>query len=335
MRWTFMSCSSAGITRGCTKKTFTTTQLLPMSATAVLWACAVTGTDAPNAVDDGSTSTHRSQSVDAATGLEADANLDETVPPNEAGADVSDDGPNDMRTSGPSFTDEELVAQGCDLARSSTVYKSGASSTTAAPGSAGAAVIPCFSPTGFGGQESTLGIARDGTVFMAPAYGPKGSGLVRSSDYGKTWTPIVPEGHGRVQPFLYLDPSTDRLFFATSKLKTPDAGAETGFVLSTSRDEGATWNTEDIAPDVRDWIKIYAGPAVSSQPQGYPNIVYASAPSPISTPGTVIFPPPKYQAVYKSLNGGSSWTEVSMGALTLSAATRRGRRHCELDDVPV
>jgi hypothetical protein len=217
------------------------------------------------------------------------------------------------------FTDDELTAQGCDLTRPASAYQVTASGAQAA--TSAASIVPCFSPTGYGGQESSIGIARDGTVFLSPAYGPNGNGLVRSNDYGKTWTQIVPGGHGRVQPFLYLDPATDRLLFATSTLNAPDAGTSTGFDLSWSADEGATWTTNPIAPDVRDWIKLYAGPPIASVPSGYPGVTYASAPSPISTPDTVIYPAPSYQAVYKSLNGGASWTEVSMGALTLVAST--------------
>lgn len=217
------------------------------------------------------------------------------------------------------FSDDDLTAQGCDLTRQSSAYQVTASGAHAAPSAA--SIVPCFSPTGYGGQESSIGIARDGTVFLAPAYGPNGNGLVRSNDYGKTWTQIVPGGHGRVQPFIYLDPTTDRLLFATSALNAPDAGTSTGFDLSWSADEGATWTTSLIAPDVRDWIKFYAGPPVTSVPSGYPRVLYASAPSPISTPDTVIYPAPSYQAVYKSLNGGVSWTEASMSALTLVAST--------------
>jgi hypothetical protein len=137
----------------------------------------------------------------------------------------------------PSFTDAELMGQGCDLSRTAVGYVAGAStSTTSAPET----LVPCFSPSGFGGQEATMGIAKDGTVFLAPAYGPNGNGLVKSTDYGATWTQIVPSGHGRVQPHLYLDPATDRLFFATSTLNAPDAGSATGFDLSWSADEGAT-----------------------------------------------------------------------------------------------
>ncbi len=307
---------------GCTRRTFVPKLLLTGSVAAALLAC--------SAAKDGGAGDGGGHVSDA--GSSADASLgtgEQPAPsPGEDGSaaptiDASgntDDPSGEDASSGPNFTDDDLAAQGCDLGRAATAYQAGTSGTTDAMPTA-APLVPCFSPTGFGGQESTIGLARDGTVFLGPAYGPNGNGLARSSDYGKTWTQIVPGGHGRVQPFLYLDPSTDRLFFATSTLKAPDAGTSTGFDLSSSADEGATWTSQIIAPDVRDWIKIYAGPAVSSQPQGYPNVLYASAPSPISTPGTLIFPPPSYQAVYKSLNGGSSWTEVSKGALTLVAAT--------------
>ncbi len=259
---------------------------------------------------------------DDGSGLASDASGAGAALPVGAGDDAGTfgaDAQSDATTAPPvvPFTDDELTAQGCDLTRPGTPYQVGSST---APSGANP-VVPCFSPTGFGGQETSIGLARDGTVFVAPAYGPQGNGLARSRDYGKTWTQIVPDGHGRVQPFLYLDPGTDRIFFATSTLNAPDAGAATGFDLSWSADEGDTWNTQLIAPDVRDWIKIYAGPAVSSTPDGYPDVLYASAPSPISTPDTIIYPAPNYQAVYKSLNGGASWTEVSMGALTLDAST--------------
>ncbi len=252
------------------------------------------------------------QTPEASSLAEGDA---ETVESGVTGDATGGDGATGTTT----FTDDELTAQGCALNRPAVGYRAGTSASS--PTSASEPLIPCFSPTGFGGQESSIGIAHDGTVFLAPAYSPNGSGLARTSDYGKTWTQIVPGGHGRVQPFLYLDPATDRVLFATSTLNAPDAGSATGFDLSVSADEGATWNTQLIAPDVRDWIKLYAGPAVTSTTQGYPNAIYASAPSPISTPDTVIFPAPSYQAVYQSLNGGATWTEVSMGALTLVPST--------------
>lgn len=209
---------------------------------------------------------------------------------------------------------DALAAQGCQPDRPATAYAAGAGSSSPASVDAGAAPIPCFTLTGMGTSESSIGIARDGTVFFAPAYTSSGNGVVRSRDKGATWELLVPEVdggpvHARVQPFMYLDPSSDRVFFATA--------AGSGFNLTWSGDEGTTWNYEHIAPDVQDWIKIYSGPPVFSHPEGYPDIVYASAPSPISTPSGGVLPPPKYQSIYKSLSGGATWQSESDGGLTL------------------
>jgi hypothetical protein len=221
--------------------------------------------------------------------------------------------------------DAAPTPQGCQPARSSTSYLAGSTSSTAGSADGGAALEPCFVLTGMGAAESSIGIAADGTVFYAPAFGPDGNGIASTKDEGVTWQHLVPQfpgggGHGRTQPFMYLDPSTHRVFFATSALGNPEAGTSPmGFNLSVSSDEGQTWAYEAIAPDVRDWIKIYAGPPVAgqSQPDGYANVVYASAPSPISTPDTQIYPQPDHQAVYQSLNGGSAWQSVGARSLTL------------------
>ncbi len=75
-----------------------------------------------------------------------------------------------------------------------------------------------------------------------------------------------------------------------------------------------------MAHDAVDWAKVYAGPPVTSQPQGYPNVVYLSAPSPISTPAPLdLSPPPDHQVVYSSLDGGKTW-QSSGGTLSLKTA---------------
>jgi hypothetical protein len=210
----------------------------------------------------------------------------------------------------------QLSAQGCRPESPATAYSAqgaGSAASTAADG----APYPCFSLTGYGTSESSLGIARDGTVFMAPAYTAKGNGVAVSQDEGATWQTLIPKfpqggGHGRVQPFFYLDPATDRMFFATMH-----SGA--GFDLSWSDDAGKTWSYELISTDAQDWIKIFAGPSApgASPPAGYPNVVYTSAPSPISTPTGGLLSPPDHQTVYKSLDGGVTWTSVGGSSLTL------------------
>jgi hypothetical protein len=211
-----------------------------------------------------------------------------------------------------------LAAQGCQPDKPATAYAAGTTASTAVS-SPGKAPYPCFTLTGRGTSESSIGITHDGTVFFAPAYDSTGNGVLRSRDDGATWDLVVPQfdqldggtGHSRVQPFMYVDPATDRVFFATA------AGA--GFFLTVSADEGDTWSSQRLNTESQDWVKIYAGPPVSSHPDGVPDVVYASSPSPISTPSLGALPPPDHQAVSKSINGGATWQAAGdlADALTL------------------
>ena len=148
-----------------------------------------------------------------------------------------------------------LTAQGCRPDSPATAYKAASPASVAATGT-GSAPVPCLSLTGYGTSETTLGITSDGTVFMAPVYTAEGNGVGVSKDDGASWQPLIPKfpqggGHGRVQPFFYLDPATGRMFFATNH-----SGG--GFDLSWSDDAGATWNYELISTDTQDWIKSSA-----------------------------------------------------------------------------
>ena len=64
-----------------------------------------------------------------------------------------------------------------------------------------------------------------------------------------------------------------------------------------------------VAEGSVDWLKIYAGPPVTSVTQGYPNVVYLSAPSPTSTP--VLSVVPDHQEFFKSLDGGNTWQALT------------------------
>lgn len=80
-----------------------------------------------------------------------------------------------------------------------------------------------------------------------------------------------------------------------------------------------------VAKNARDWMKVYAGAPVQSRPLGYPNVVYLSAPTPISTR----FWPwlaPRYQTVQRSMDGGANWTEVARLSLDPRDGLRRGAR---------
>jgi hypothetical protein len=209
-----------------------------------------------------------------------------------------------------------LTAQGCRTNSPATAYSALGTGSVTATGT-GSAPFPCFSLTGYGTSESSLGIASDGAVYMAPAYTAGGNGVAVSKDEGATWQTLIPEfpqggGHGRVQPFFYLDPATSRMFFATSH-----TGG--GFDMSWSADGGGTWNYELISTDTQDWIKFLSGPAPAggTAPSGYASVLYTSAPSPISTPSGGILPGPDHQSIYRSLDGGVTWTSVGGSSLTL------------------
>jgi hypothetical protein len=173
-------------------------------------------------------------------------------------------------------------------------------------------------PTGFGAAESSLGVCRNGTIFFSPAFTAAGVGVARSRDGGASWTPLVPElpggeRHGRMQPRLFVDPSTERLFFQTALLsfRPPrlHPRRHRGYHLSYSDDHGDSWQYVKIAEEAVDWGKLFAAPPVKSAPRGYPNVLYFAAPSPVSTPfaGVLV---PDHQSIRRSLDGGRTWDRV-------------------------
>ncbi|MFT3928587.1 MAG: hypothetical protein QM778_39020 [Myxococcales bacterium] len=236
------------------------------------------------------------------------------------GADAGSADPEEgfVATTDPSLFTAE---QGCDSNRLAVAYRATADGSKALDKLPAAArnPVPCLSLTGAGANEPALGIARNGTVYFSPATTADGNGLLSSSDLGVTWKLIVPpipgrSGHPRLQPFFYLDPATDRLFYASSKLVLNGLGTfkdEPGIHLNMSSDGGATWKYQSIAETCRDWEKIFAGPPVTSDTGAYPHVTYVSVPSPIAGNWAGIYPAPDYQHIFKSLDGGETYTEVS------------------------
>ena len=216
--------------------------------------------------------------------------------------------------------------------RSANPYKAGPTRSEALavpPGSYNPPVVDCIM-TGYGSAEPSLAIASDGTVFYAPIFTPEGNGLIRSRDRGETWELIIPrfgkmECHGRVQPYLYLDPATDRIFFHTSLLRFLPPRLRRGFNLTWSDDLGETWRHVRFESEAFDWLKVYAGPPVKSATRGYPNVVYASAPTPTSTRCWPLLYP-RWQQVYRSFDGGNSWEKA--GGISLVPA-EHGLSHRE------
>ena len=243
-----------------------------------------------------------------------------------------------------SYTEEELLAQGCHTDWAATTYTAGTKSSSAvAPPAGSKAPVPCLSLTGYGSSDAGIGITPNGTVVFAPAYTEEGPGVLWSHDNGATWDhlsiPVLPNGgvHTRVNNYLNVDPATGRVFFLSDVMKSLSVIDPTnwpgligtvikamgvdinvgGFNVTSTSNEGATWTYNKIGTDGLDWSKTFAGPPISKGPKpvGYPNVVYFINPAPLAEP----VPPvvwPNHQSIFRSLDGGVTWTKVSQLDIT-------------------
>ncbi|MEN0014948.1 MAG: sialidase family protein [Solirubrobacteraceae bacterium] len=190
-----------------------------------------------------------------------------------------------------------------------------------------AASTIAYRPTGIRSAECSLAITADGDLVIAPALGRDGVGIARSRDRGETWEVRVPDAgprHRRIQPFTYLDPQTQRLFFKTARFDVmPPTPRATGYDLSLSDDLGDTWRHVVIAERMRDWTKLTSGPAPVGDPDRRP-ITYATGPVPFSTR---IWPlvPQRHQGVERSRDGGLTWEPAPRGVrLSIDPAAIHG-----------
>lgn len=131
--------------------------------------------------------------------------------------------------------------------------------------------------TGFDSWEPTLGITNSGHLFT-PFSQDLCCGLndvLRSRDGGKTWektAPKLPNGDNAhlvsADPYIYVDQKTDRVFTIDLTLACS--------MLSFSDDGGDSWTTNPIAcgQPINDHQTLFTGPSVSSQLNGYEQVVY-------------------------------------------------------------
>ncbi len=153
------------------------------------------------------------------------------------------------------------------------------------PASLQGASAPDFAilPVGRDGGEPSLGVAADGTLFLtgplvlAPQQAVAEKGMViptlRSTDGGRSWQPVGDAARDPKldeDPWLWLDPRTDRVYHAPLDLACSWA--------EWSDDHGATWDFNPAVaclPPGHDHPKLTTGPpAPGVATQGYPDVVY-------------------------------------------------------------
>jgi len=151
--------------------------------------------------------------------------------------------------------------------------------------------VPCAIDTGFKSGESGLAITHDGTLLRSVAFKPMG--IAASSDQGATWQQRpLPQGAPLFISDGYIDPVTDRYFYAGAGNK-PVYGSD---------DKGLTWSSSTFDSKLRqDWPKLFSGPPVHARNSGYPtNIYYCNWTVPLG-----IF---SQTRCFKSTDGGATFT---------------------------
>ena len=157
--------------------------------------------------------------------------------------------------------------------------------------------------------EPTIDTTSTGGIFMNSFAGlGRGTQIRRSMDQGQTWedvTPNLPTGAKAVpnsnDPFIYVDPWTDRIYDFDMCLIL------SGFCVSYSDDDGATWLTQSIATGeapALDHQSLAAAPAGESQTVGYPNVLVFCVNRGLTTGGSWCS---------SSFDGGIVWTPAVPG----------------------
>ncbi len=195
--------------------------------------------------------------------------------------------------------------QAAEPDRRATAHRGGAKAVAAAPGP----VAKLFR-VGHNAGEPTLGLSRDGAIFMTASSGcvtsclgqpqsletvaPGGRSVRVSRDKGRTWKDVSPGAAGvsphvaSLDPYILVDKTGDgeRIFTMDLYLGCSE--------LSYSDDQGATWITNPAAcgEPVNDHQTLFAGKPVSSPLLGYGKILY------------YCFNHPAFTKCTKSLDGG-------------------------------
>lgn len=150
--------------------------------------------------------------------------------------------------------------------------------------------------TGVGAVEPTIGVDKDGTLFMTGILpGVRGAPtIMRSDDKGQTWTAVGATPHvATLDPYVYVDPATGRVF--QDDILPLGCG-----MTSFSDDKGKSWTTNPLGcgtPQVNDHQTLVAAKPRKLTTVGYPNVIYRCVNN------------VAYSACAVSLNGGLTFLQ--------------------------
>lgn len=191
------------------------------------------------------------------------------------------------------------VSPMCDGARPAVAHHAGGASAEAEW-----VILPCLSKIGYNSREPTLGITSDGTLFHYPVMTGNNAapmGVAVSHDGAATWDVVLPDIAGvpthmvSIDPYFWLDPTTDRIF--ADDLTTPNCS-----MFSWSDDKGDSWDHSLSGCMETDHQTLFTGAPVTSDTIGYPNIVYRCTMNLVAVQGASTA-----STCQRSIDGGRTW----------------------------
>lgn len=177
--------------------------------------------------------------------------------------------------------------------------------------------VICTGNDGTFSGEPTVGVSENGTVYLYPAYvqhpgtSYTRSELAVSDDRGSTFHlvqitagGVVPMHEVDLDPYMYVDPRTSRIFVDSNTTGNCSQ-------LSFSGDGGKTWTNTVDGCVTFDHENLFAGqaPPGGPQPAGYPDIVYRCSYS-----GGAFGTGHTTDACEKTLDGGLLWASTGAPA---------------------
>jgi len=168
----------------------------------------------------------------------------------------------------------------------------------------------CLFDTGHKDLSPSIQISREGVVFIGKTTG----GVLRSTDNGRSWSDIsIPahangDSHRGTHGYIHIDPKTNRIYYVTSLFAASCKGIG-GAVISWSDDLGETWDGSTTGCDTFDWGRLVTGVGPAGGDQ---RAVYFLGVAPRLIGGL--------RPVYRSLDGGRTWTRMKQFASVTTEA---------------